>query len=104
MSRGPDAATLLERALRASGEKAGCVVDILRSDMTRWASATFTGARHLMTLTGHASPAFDGWIAALPDAELCLRGHLVADCVVMRVIYDASRAVATIEVLTLEEG
>ena len=64
MSRGPDPGTALVRALEANARRAGCPVRMTASDWTRWASATFTGARHDLTLeagesgasvAGHAS-------------------------------------------------
>lgn len=103
MSRGPDAATLVARALVASAAAAGCEIAIAESDWTRWASATFTGARHELTLVGTPSPGFDAWIAALPEAVFALRGHLVADLRVERVSRSGDRVAATIEILTLEE-
>ena len=36
MSRGPDAATLIERALLASAERAACPVSLADSEMKRW--------------------------------------------------------------------
>ncbi len=98
MSRGPDAATLLERRLRIAAEAAGVTIAIPQSDWTRWASATFVGARHRLTLASD-DPGFGDWLATLPEAELPLRGHLVADVVVLR----ATGAVAEVEVLTVEE-
>lgn len=103
MSRGPDAETLLRRALEASAEAAGCPVTLVHSDWTRWASATFTGARHLLALTAPPSPALDRWIAALPEAELRLRGHLVADLVVEHVRRSGEAVTLSLEVLTVEE-
>jgi hypothetical protein len=79
MSRGPDAATLLERALLKDAARAGCPVLRLTADWDRWASATFNGARHRLTLRAPRSAAIDRWIAALPEADLPLCGHLVAD-------------------------
>ncbi|MCH7860476.1 hypothetical protein ACQKOH_09765 [Sphingomonas sp. NPDC092331] len=104
MSRGPDAETLLRRALEASAEAAGCPVALVESDWTRWASATFTGARHLFALAAPPSGAFDAWIAGLPDAELRLRGHLVADLAVEHVRRTDDRVTVSLEVLTVEEG
>jgi hypothetical protein len=104
MSRGPDAETLLRRALEAHAEAAGCPVTLASSDWTRWASATFTGARHLLALTAPPSPALDAWIAGLPEAELRLRGHLVADLVVEHVRRAADAVTVSLEVLTVEEG
>ena len=104
MSRGPDAETLLRRALEASAEAAGCPVTLVESDWTRWASATFTGARHLLVLTAPAGSALDAWIAGLPEAELRLRRHLVADLVVEHVCRAAKAVTISLEVLTVEEG
>lgn len=103
MSRGPDAATLLERALQASAEAAGCPISVQKAQMTRWASNTFTGARHILTLAGEASPALDAWMAALPEAEFALRGHLVAETSVQSTCCEDAAVTAVLEVLTLEE-
>lgn len=103
MSRGPDAEALLRRALATASEAAGCAVEIAASVWTRWASATFAGAQHRITLTAAASPELDRWIAGLPEAEFDLRGHLVADLVVERIARDGARVTAELEVLTVEE-
>ena len=103
MSRGPDAATLLERALAASAEAMGCALTIPKAEMQRWASATFAGAQHRLTLAGTASPLLDSWLVALPEAEFDLRGHLVADLKVMRVSCDGDAVSVALEVLTVEE-
>ena len=103
MSRGPDAATLLERALIASAQAVGCPVTVTEADLTRWASATFTGARHMLTLGGTASAALTRWIAALPEAEFALRGHLVADLNVEAVRRKGAEVTVMLEVLTVEE-
>ncbi|WP_200888732.1 hypothetical protein, partial [Staphylococcus aureus] len=50
MSRGPDAGTLLRRAIEANAEAAGCPGVPVESGWTRWASAAFTGARLLLAL------------------------------------------------------
>src|SRR3546814_4063348 len=52
MSRGPDAGTLLTRALIAAAAADGVAYAITDADWTRWASATFTGAQHRLTLSG----------------------------------------------------
>lgn len=103
MSRGPDAATLLERALLAAAEKAGCPVAVVASDWTRWASATFTGARHSLTLTAPASPALDCWLVGLSEAEFALRRYMVADIAVTRMVREGGQAMVAIEALTVEE-
>ena len=103
MSRGPDAAILLERALLAGAETAGCPLTVTAADWTRWASATFTGARHMLTLSGAASPALDRWLVGLSEAEFALRNHLVADLSVTRVMRTDGVATIALEALTVEE-
>lgn len=100
MSRGPDAHTLLLRALVADAATRGLAVDVPESDWLRWASATFTGARHSVTLSGKG---LDEWLARLPEHEFTLRGHLVADVTVTGVRHAEGMTVATLELLTLEE-
>lgn len=102
MSRGPDAATLLERRLRWCADAADIALSIVRSDWTRWASATFTGARHLITVSLYG-PDIDGWLAALPEADLPLRDHLVADAVVVACRRFDGRVEADLELLTVED-
>ncbi|MBO9711403.1 hypothetical protein [Sphingomonas sp.] len=102
MSRGPDAATLLQRALLDSAARAGCPVRLAAADWTRWASVTFSGARHMFAIEGEASDALDAWLAALPEAEFALSGHLVADLTVMSARRQGEAVRAEIEVLTVE--
>jgi len=103
MSRGPDAATLLGRALTANAEAAGCPVAVQSADWTRWASATFTGARHMLSLSAPPSPELTAWIAALPEAEIALRGHLLADLSVVAARHARDTITIELEVLTVEE-
>lgn len=103
MSRGPDAATLLERAIVAQAAAAGIVVEVASAEWTRWASATFAGARHTLRLTGAPIVQARDWIAGLPEAEFALRGHLVADLAVEAWASDGARFTATLAVLTVEE-
>jgi hypothetical protein len=103
MSRGQDAGTLLEQALREAAIAAGCPIEIAAADQMRWASATFVGARHLLRLLGGASPALEAWLAILPDADFALRGHLVADLVVTRVQREGGAVTVSLEILTVEE-
>jgi hypothetical protein len=103
VKRGPDAGTLLVRALLHSGEAAGCRLELVNQRASRWASVTFTGAQHLLTLTARASHALDAWLVALPEAEFALRGHLVADLSVESVERDGDAATVRLEILTVEE-
>jgi len=103
MSRGPDPGTALVRALEANARRAGCPVRMSASDWTRWASATFTGARHELTLEADESGALDNWLTELPEVELPIRGHLVADIIVSSVRRGNGTATIRLEALTVEE-
>ncbi len=103
MRRRIDAATLLERALVAHAAAAGAGIAIDGQASTRWASATFVGARHRMTVVSEED-ACRVWLAGLADADLPLRGHLVADVVIVEQAWQDERVTATIEVLTVEEA
>jgi hypothetical protein len=100
--RGPDVGTLLVRALYRASCAARCPLEIVTADSVRWASATFTGARHATSWTALPSPALDAWLAALPEKEFELRGHLVADLVVQAVRRTATAVALEIEALTVE--
>lgn len=101
MSRGPDAATLLERALLTDAAAVGFVVTVPQCTSTRWASATFTGARHELTLIAPVCAA--KWLAGLSEAELKLRNHLLADLAIVRQHRADGLVTATIAALTVEE-
>jgi hypothetical protein len=103
MSRGPDAGVRLERALLAHAATASCTVTITDATWVRWASATFAGARHTVWLEAVAGDGLDRWIADLPEADLALRDHLVADLAVTAITRAGGAARITIEVLTLED-
>lgn len=103
MSRGPDAATLLERALLADAARTGVIVTVTEARSTRWASATFAGARHEMLLEGSRGPAADAWLGGIEEADLPIRGHLVADLKLIRVERSGAGFTAALEVLTVEE-
>jgi hypothetical protein len=99
MSRGPDAATQLVRAL----ERSGPGVTVARHDSTPWASVTFAGARHRLRIEAPLTPGFDRWLAELPAAEFALRGHLVADRAIGSIEHCDGRATVAIEALTVED-
>lgn len=102
MSRGPDAATLLRRALERDADARGCDITVDPTELRRWASATFTGARQRLTITGPDAPALDAWVALLPELDLPLRNHLVADVTVLGVVRHGGVATVTVEALTVE--
>lgn len=101
MSRGPDVTTLLTRALVADAATAGLAITVDRAAARRWASATFTGARVRLILSGAADAT--AWVAALPEADLPVRGHLVAEVAVLEVARDGDTLTATVEALTVED-
>lgn len=98
-----DVGVLLVRALERAGDAAGLTVAVTRHGWTRWASATFTGARHELALDLPAGAAAQAWLAALPEAELTLRGHLVADLKLIRSTTANGQVALVIEALTVED-
>ncbi len=97
-----DIGTQLARALGLAAAAAGCPVEISRSEWQRWASATFTGARHQLLLSAAEAPTFDTWLGNLDEAEFSIAGHLVADLRVCRVNRCEGRVEAALEALTVE--
>lgn len=103
MSRGPDIGTALTRAIERHSRYARCPAEIVSATWQRWASATFTGARHCVTVAMLPCPATEAWLTSLRDAEFDVRGHLVADVDVVAVRRLAPRVEADLEILTVEE-
>lgn len=103
MKRGPDIASLLAAAIDRQARRAGCAIEQVKSDWERWASATFAGARHRMTIATTPGFALDGWLAGLPESDFSLRGHLVADLAVAGVRRASDRVEIDLEILTVEE-
>ncbi len=97
-----DGHRLLRRALERHADASGTDLTIVRSDATRWASATFAGARHVLELTLRGTAAA-AWLRALPEAELTLGGHLVADLTIVTAHFGPVALSATVEALTVEE-
>ena len=93
-----DAAVLLVRALGIAARAAGATIVVRATDERCWASATFAGIRHRIDLEVGSDAATGDWLAALPDAELMLRGHLVADLAVERL-----GAQVRLDILTIEK-
>lgn len=65
-----------------------------------WASATFVGMRHELCFTCAASATL---IDALPDIDLPMDGHFVADLVLVSSVWDGLLHHVVIEVLTVRE-
>jgi hypothetical protein len=99
--RGPDAGTLLIRALRSHASGAGVTMHIESIACTPWASATFVGTLHRLTIAAIPVPGLRVWIDGLPEAEFTMRGHIVADLTVERIETIGGWEHVTITVLTL---
>lgn len=100
-----DATTALLRALSGTFENFRMVIEEICS--RSWASATFAGARHEITFRiegDGAGAAADAFLANLSAAEFSLRGHIMADIVLVAVERRAAGDAATIclEALTVE--
>lgn len=97
----------VEAALRALAEGHGQIV-IHREQP--WASITFAGARHIVSLSYSGTAAVtaaEQLIAALPDHEFAIPGHLVADAQVLSVdhaLLPEPVMRVEVELLLLEEG
>lgn len=102
--RGPGAMQRLERALAASAARAGVTITIDDRAATAWCSATFSGARHILRGSAPRGPALSRWLGALPETDLPLHGHVVADIVVAGVSRAAGRVDFRLEALTVESG
>jgi hypothetical protein len=97
---------LLMRAIREKAEQDG-IARIVASSSEAWASATFRGARHILSLHLEGDDTGDR-PARLADllgvSEFCLPGHLVADVALTGRSTDAAGTRIDIEALTLEDG
>lgn len=90
---GRDPTGQLLRALARSAAAAGCTVELRRESLTPWASATFNGGVHCVSVAGKG---LEHWLADLPATELPLCGYFVASCDVSAT---ASGAMLTLLVL-----
>jgi hypothetical protein len=89
---------------------AGGKAELLRHAERAWASVTFTGSRHDVTLafTGaEAVAAGELFIAALPDHEFTVPRQLVADAEVLsaeHTVLPEPRLVVEVQLLLLEDA
>ena len=97
----------LLRALITLGDGSG---ELLEHSQRDWASATFTGSRHRFTLDYAGADPIDhaeDLIAALPDHEFHIPGHIVADATVVAVthrVLPEPGLTLTCELLLLADG
>lgn len=96
----PDAATALLHALaNRLGSAPYCVEEL---SCRNWASVTFTGTRHKLTLrvaAEAAGPFLDG----IEEAEFRLPGHIVADIALVSCTPEAGGMRIALEALTVED-
>ncbi|SMF61760.1 hypothetical protein [Allosphingosinicella indica] len=94
--------------LRALGRRLGAAewrIENLASD--EWASVTFTGARHAVTLIlggADAAANADRFLDGLEAAEFRLRGHILADIALVQREDGMESVRLRIEALTVEES
>lgn len=94
-------------AVLALGQSKG---ELVRHSERAWASVTFSGSKHAITLAfsgAEAVAAGEAFIEALPEHEFAISGQLVADAAVVAVEQTARpepRLDVQIEVLLLEDG
>ncbi len=98
MSRRPEG----HRALIAAIERRYGALDKLVITSRPWASATFTGARHVLCFEmGMEEGA--ALVEGIAEADLPLLGHFVADIAVMRSGVAAGRYRLKVDALTVED-
>ncbi|HYD13071.1 MAG TPA: hypothetical protein VEC11_09505 [Allosphingosinicella sp.] len=97
----------LQRALRAGFGALGAAVTIQVASRP-WASITFAGERHRLTLRlpgPGAQAAVDSFLAGLEEREFALRGHILADIEAAGIEREADGQIRlTLEALTVEES
>lgn len=99
-----DAHRLLRRALQ---KRAGSGATIAASRSDAWASATFCGARHAISLRlsgGDAAARGARLTEEMDGIEFDLPGHLVADIAVRSRTEDLGGVALEIEALTVEDA
>lgn len=99
-----------DRLRRALDPLHGSHAQVLTHSEKPWASVTFAGTRHSLSLLfagAEAVEAGEHFIAALPDHEFAIPGQLVADAGVTETehrLLPEPRLVVRCELLLLEEG
>ena len=100
--------TAADRVREALLDLAEGKATILGHAETRWASVTFTGARHRLELRFEGAEAIEAaerFVAFLPEHEFAILGQLVADATVTEVDHRLDPPLMTVrcELLLLEE-
>jgi hypothetical protein len=103
---GNDATTALLRALRRTFHGVN-FVNFERVQSREWASITFTGARHEITIRlggPDAEATADRFLQNLDAAEFRLRGHILADIALVTLERTDHGVRLHLEALTVEDG
>ena len=101
-----DATTALLRVLKNSFDRVN-FLNFERVHSREWASITFSGARHEITLRlvgAEADAAADAFAASLDAAEFRLRGHILADIALVAREATGDGVRLSLEALTVEDG
>ena len=97
----------LKRALRVYFVDLGAPVTVESMASRPWASITFSGERHRLTLClpgPGAEAAADTFLEGLEERDFALRGHILADIEAIASHRDADGQVRlTLEALTVED-
>ena len=103
----PDAGPELKRAIRAWFTTLGAPLTFVALTSRPWASITFSGERHRLTLClpgPGAEAAADAFLDGLGEREFALRGHILADIEAAAVEHESDGQVRlTLEALTVED-
>ena len=103
-----DAGAELRRVIGANFVNLGAAVTFEALTSRPWASITFAGERHKLTLClpgPGAQAAVDAFLEGLEDREFALRGHVVADNEATGIQRAEDGQVRlTLEALTVEDG
>ncbi|MET0238724.1 MAG: hypothetical protein ABW184_02400 [Sphingobium sp.] len=93
------------RLVSALLDRAGPGWETRECALTAWASATFLGARHVVTLRLEGEDAEDRAqrvVGCLPEAEFAIPGHIVADVAIDTVRMTDGGATVALSILTIE--
>ena len=90
------------RLIRALIARSGDSATLDHGTSEPWASATFTGARHLLRLALPPAAA-DGFVLGLDEHEFAIPGHIVADVIVTARRESEAATILEIAALTIED-
>ena len=86
------------RGLRTSASTYSLLLSVEWTKRRAWSSALFVGIRLTFAIAADDDDKLDAWLIALPELELSLPGHFVADAEVI----ERSANAATVELLLIE--